>query len=106
MVFAFVMKKGDNVATLLDDCPVGTQVSLSGDTDGGSLIVIENIRKNHKIALTDIFETHAVVKGGVSIGTATASVKTGGWIHMHNCASRYDSRHYESEVRAETAGAK
>jgi altronate dehydratase small subunit len=104
MIYAFVMKQGDNTATLLDDCEKGTVVTLVGYASGRSVVVTENVSKNHKVAIADIFERQPVIKGGISIGTASRSIKIGSWVHLHNCASRYDARHYEGEVRGNAAG--
>ena len=34
----------------------------------------------------------AVVKFGVRIGHATAAIRAGDWVHLHNCASDVDER--------------
>lgn len=104
MICAFVMNRKDNVATLLDDCTKGSIVKLVGDVNGSSVVVLEDVAKNHKVTLIDIFEKQPVIKGGVSIGIASTSVKAGSWLHMHNCSSRYDLRHYEKEVRGASEG--
>jgi altronate hydrolase len=73
----------DNVAVLLD--PI-----CSGETLTTSAIAVTatvDIEKGHKIALTTIGQGEPVVKYGFPIGTATAPIQAGDWVHTHNLAT-------------------
>lgn len=68
----------DNVATLLD-----FSVEDRATQDGLSLAA--PIPFGHKVALRPIHAGQAVIKYGVSIGTATQDIETGAHVHVHNC---------------------
>jgi hypothetical protein len=87
MTSAFRIHPDDNVATLLGD-GVDT-VALVG---GGEVALNEPVAMGHKVALTDIAPGEAVVKFGIPIGTASSAIRTGDWVHLHNCTSRFDER--------------
>jgi hypothetical protein len=94
MIKAFQMKKKDNVAVLLDRCKRGDIVSIIGDPSVRTIVSLDNIETGHKIALSDINEQKDIIKFGIPIGFASAPVKTGTWIHLHNCTSHFDERDY------------
>jgi altronate dehydratase len=68
----------DNVATLLD-FNVEDRITQDG------LTLAASIPFGHKVALHPIQAGHAVVKYGVTIGTATQDIETGAHVHVHNC---------------------
>lgn len=68
----------DNVTTLLDDA---RDVAV---LDGG-LPVAPGVPFGHKVALASIPRAAAVVKYGVTIGTASADIAAGEHVHVHNC---------------------
>lgn len=70
----------DTVAVALENLPKG--VRLNGIT------VLEEIRSGHKIALKPMAKGEAVVKYGCIIGTATADIAPGAWVHTHNVHTR------------------
>lgn len=84
----------DNVATLLEDCAVG-EVEVTGPAPG-RLTARGALPLAHKVALRPIAAGEAVVKYGVRIGTATAAIAPGEWVHCHNCRSDYDERPRQS----------
>jgi hypothetical protein len=86
----FQIQPQDNVATMIDDAPVGA-VELIG-ASRGEIVTAEKIGRGHKIALRGIAADEAVVKFGVRIGHATQSIKPGAWVHLHNLASDLDDR--------------
>ena len=87
---AFQIQSHDNVATLIDDAPVGP-VTILGATPG-EIIARESISRGHKIALREIIAQQPIIKFGVSIGHATQIIQPGAWIHLHNLASDFDER--------------
>lgn len=67
----------DNVATLLDN-----DISSTVLVDGSRISL--GIPFGHKVALCDIEKGAPVVKYGVVIGTATATISKGEHVHVHN----------------------
>jgi altronate dehydratase small subunit len=83
-----VVSEGDNVATASHDLSAGSEVRIAGPT--GSLAPIKlnaDIRLGHKAALRDIAQGDLVIKHGRPIGRATAEIKTGNHVHVHNVIS-------------------
>jgi altronate dehydratase small subunit len=87
MASAFRVHPDDNVATLLGDAE--ERVEIVG---GGEIVLHEPVALGHKVALCDIAEGAPVVKYGIAIGTASTAIRAGEWVHLHNCASRFDER--------------
>jgi altronate dehydratase small subunit len=58
----------------------------------GQILAAERIASGQKIALCDIARDEAIVKFGVRIGHATAPIRRGAWVHLHNLASDIDQR--------------
>ena len=88
---AFQIDLRDNVATALTELHPGT-VRLLGDASQDSIAAVEEIPKGHKIALTEILPGDSVVKYGVVIGSATARILPGTWVHLHVMRSNVDER--------------
>jgi hypothetical protein len=86
----FRIHPSDNVATLLDDVKAGDEVSVIGGA--GAIQSLDAAGVGHKLALCAIERGAAVVKFGISIGHATAAIRAGAWVHLHNLASNYDAR--------------
>lgn len=84
---AFRIHADDNVATLLEDA--AELVTVVGGPD---VALRGPIALGHKVALADIAEGAAVVKFGIPIGIASVAIRVGDWVHLHNCASRFDER--------------
>ena len=88
---AFVINSSDNVATALTDLIPG-DVHLLGDTPSNLLRAVTDVPKGHKIALRDLSEGEQIIKYGISIGSATAHISAGSWVHLHVMKSNYDER--------------
>jgi len=73
----------DVVAVALRDLAAGEVVAL-GDH---ALAAREPIARGHKLALVDIAAGAAVTKYGHPIGTASADIAAGAWVHSHNLAT-------------------
>jgi len=87
MTTAFRIHPDDNVATLLGDGEGAA--TLVG---GGEIALNAPIAMGHKVALADIAAGQPVVKFGIPIGHASAAIRAGDWVHLHNCTSRFDER--------------
>ncbi|WP_158298928.1 UxaA family hydrolase [Sphingomonas psychrotolerans] len=95
MTTAFQIHAADNVATLLGDAE--DRVVLHGEA-GGDVALLRPIALGHKVAVADIAAGEAVVKFGIPIGTASAAIARGDWVHLHNCISGFDERSGDFDV--------
>lgn len=76
-----VINPRDNVAVALEDIPAGAEVRPPGADPFSAL---EKIPYSHKVALMDIAAGHVVCKYGEPIGSASADIRKGSWVHTHN----------------------
>ncbi|MFP5233528.1 MAG: UxaA family hydrolase [Acidobacteriota bacterium] len=88
----FQIHAQDNVATLLDDARQGDLLEHRGEGQDMFLQAWQETAAGHKIALRPIPLGDSIIKYGVAIGIATAAIRPGEWVHLHNCKSRYDAR--------------
>lgn len=93
----FKIRSADNVATLLDDGQPGT-IEILGHEGARSLELMEPVALGHKIAVLHILSGQPIIKFGIAIGTATADILPGQWVHLHNCASNFDQRSQTLDV--------
>lgn len=75
--------ENDNVAVALSEIRRGEKLSFPG----GTVTAREDIAAGHKLALSKIEPGGAAVKYGHPIGTATAAISAGAWVHQHNLKS-------------------
>lgn len=80
----------DNVATVFaNGISDGTEVEIRDKKgDISPVTVIGDIPYGHKIAVRDIREGEAIMKYGESIGGASADIKRGEYVHIHNMEAR------------------
>ncbi|HCB75124.1 UxaA family hydrolase [Sphingomonas yantingensis] len=93
-VAAIVLSPADNVAVCCRTVEAGETIELAGRT----LIIAERVALGHKIALMALSPGDKVVKYGMPIGSMTAPVQAGGWVHMHNMKSDYIAAHLRDAV--------
>lgn len=80
----------DNVAILVRTTASRTRLVFPyGDRQ---IELLDDIEMGHKVAVAEIPEGGPVIKFGASIGHATQFIRKGQWVHLHNCASNYDTR--------------
>lgn len=78
----------DNVASIFADVATGDIVDvMARDGSRDSIPVHEDIPYGHKLALQDIAKGETVLKYGESIGIATADIRRGDYVHIHNLDS-------------------
>ncbi len=77
--------KGDNVATLIQNLPAGSE--LAGKDVPSGIKLRSQIRFGHKAALTEIKPGEGVIKYGEIIGCATEQILPGEHVHVHNIES-------------------
>jgi hypothetical protein len=73
----------DNVATALVPLAAGDQVDL-----GGPVTLADPVPRGHKFALCPIGQGEPVLKYGQPIGRATAPIRPGQHVHVHNLVSQ------------------
>jgi altronate hydrolase len=70
----------DNVAVALRLIAAGERV----DVDGELILARQDIPPGHKVALSEVSIDEQIIKYGVPIGIASASIIAGDWVHSHN----------------------
>ena len=70
----------DNVAVALADISKGSVKTI----DGIEVTFLDDVKRGHKVALSDIKAGSPVIKYGFSIGNAQADIPKGSWVHTHN----------------------
>lgn len=86
---AIVLSPLDNVAVTRRNVRVGEVLTMEGD----EVVACSDVPLGHKIARRFIPSGAEVVKYGMAIGSATADVQPGEWVHLHNLKSNYISTH-------------
>ena len=84
-----VLHPEDNVVVCRRDVRAGERLVIEGD----STIARSDVALGHKIARRVIHRGAPVVKYGVSIGSSTAEIQPGEWVHLHNMKSDYIPSH-------------
>lgn len=75
---------GDNVVIALKNFSKGDAIMV----DDTNIVLISDIEKGHKIALSDIAIGEDIVKYGYPIGKAIASIKIGEHVHVQNVKTK------------------
>lgn len=86
---AIVLSPADNVAVTRRNVRAGEVLTMEGD----EVVACSDVPLGHKIARRFIPSGAEVVKYGMAIGSATADVQPGEWVHLHNLKSNYISTH-------------
>jgi altronate dehydratase small subunit len=84
MSLAIAIHPDDNVATLIDPLSAGEIAEVVCGNNRSQIRCSAPIRDGHKIALRDIPQGHPVIKFGQKIGCATAHIRAGDHVHIHN----------------------
>ena len=82
-------RAGDSVAVAVDDIAAGDDVRGRALDGGGTVSVRarDAVPLGHKLALRDLPQGSEVIEYGVPIGEATAPIRTGDHVHIHNLRS-------------------
>ncbi len=80
----------DNVATIFaNGISDGTKVEVRDKKGHGfSVFVIGEVPFGHKIAVCAITEGEDIIKYGESIGAASATIRKGEYVHIHNMVAK------------------
>ena len=92
---AILLNVKDDVATALTDLSTGESISTALDAVSVTTVLRENIKFGHKYALRDIRVGENILKYGLPIGKALSDIRTGEWVHVHNCRSERFGFHRE-----------
>lgn len=76
---------GDNVAVATAEMPAGTIVEVAGTR----VTLLSNVDIGHKFAVCAIKSGERVVKYGAPIGSASADIAPGEYVHIQNLGSDY-----------------
>jgi altronate dehydratase small subunit len=75
-----------------DDVLIATRPLQPGPqlvSNGDWLTVTEPVELGHKVAARPLARGQQVVRCGMPIGSTTAAIGSGAWVHTHNLASDY-----------------
>ncbi|HWK37056.1 UxaA family hydrolase [Sphingomonas sp.] len=87
---AIVLAPADNVAVCRRNVAAGEPLAIEA---APTVVARENLALGHKVAFRFIPSGATVVKYGMAIGSATADIPPGAWVHLHNMRSNYISSH-------------
>lgn len=79
----------DNVFVVRTSIDEGETIALSGDI----VVVTQAFSMGHKLARAVISPGDKIIKYGASVGSATAAIKPGDHVHLHNLQSDYTKTH-------------
>jgi altronate dehydratase small subunit len=80
-----LLADGDDVLIAACDLQPGPHRSTAGEV----VLVTEPVQLGHKVAARAIAAGGHIVRCGMPIGSATADIQPGAWVHTHNLASDY-----------------
>jgi len=75
----------DNIGVAISTLEAGERVTIRGQ----SIVLAERVPIGHKLALACIAPGEKIVKYGLPIGSATAHIGPGDYVHTHNIESDY-----------------
>ena len=84
---AIVLDEADDVAMALRPLEAGQTIQVRYPGRIAELTVTEAIALCHKVAVTDLEPGERLRKYGEVIGEASAPIRRGGWVHVHNLRS-------------------
>ncbi|MCD6323834.1 MAG: UxaA family hydrolase [Desulfurococcales archaeon] len=84
---ALVIHRRDNVATALTDLSKDEEVVVDAGGEEIKVTLLDDIPFGHKFAIKEIGMGEYVIKYGEVIGRATAPIKVGEHVHVHNVES-------------------
>jgi altronate dehydratase small subunit len=92
---AILLNVTDDVATAIAELPAQETIRVSLDDRSVEIVLVEEIQFGHKFALRDIAQGEPILKYGLPIGNALSDIRTGEWVHVHNCRSEHFGFHRE-----------
>jgi len=87
---AVLLDSRDNVVVCCRNVAHGERVTVE---NGITLTAAVDVTIGHKLACRDVGLGEKIIKYGAAIGSATAPIRTGDWVHLHNMKSDYIDAH-------------
>jgi hypothetical protein len=87
---AILLHPDDNVLVCCRAVRAGEQFRVN---ENEVIHVLQDTDLGHKLARRALMAGEKVIKYGAPIGSMTAAVSAGGWIHLYNMKSDYISAH-------------
>lgn len=84
-----LLDENDNVLVCIADIAEGDALTILGEV----VRATATVGAGHKIARRTLCPGDKIVKYGAAIGSATATIATGEWVHAHNMTSDYIPTH-------------
>jgi len=84
---AKIIDERDSVATMIENVKKGDVVKFTISGVQKEIIAMDDIPLYHKIAINEIKKGDMVTKYGEYIGEASADIKVGEHVHVHNIMS-------------------
>ena len=81
---ALLLNPKDNVATAVRQLESGQSIAVKNGANSIHIDLIHAIPFGHKFALRDIESGEKIIKYGEVVGQATAKIKVGEHVHIHN----------------------
>jgi hypothetical protein len=91
-----VLASGDNIAVARQEIAAGSRLLVAGQ----AILLGRDLGFGHKLAVAPIPAGTKVIKYGAPIGSATADIAIGDYVHHHNVASDYLPNTVAAEVTA------
>lgn len=86
-----LLHPSDNVAVARRSLLAGETLTVGGRT----VTIAEAVPANHKVAINVIAQRDTIRKFGQPIGSASAGIASGQWVHVHNVSVERDKSGYE-----------
>jgi len=86
---AVIINENDNISVACDDFLANESILI----EDKKIVLLDDVKMAHKIAINDIKNGEDIIKYGVSIGSATKDIKAGELVHLHNMKSNYIDIH-------------
>jgi hypothetical protein len=93
-VAAIRLHPQDNVLVATRDLGPGDRIGEAGD-----IVLLRDIPLGHKLAAAPLQAGEKIIKYGMPIGSATAAIAAGDWVHLHNMKSDYLPAHLRGGVQ-------
>jgi hypothetical protein len=84
-----LLAENDNVLVCIADIVEGVALTIEGE----AVRATATVGAGHKLARRPLRPGDKIVKYGAAIGSATAGIATGEWVHAHNMKSDYIPTH-------------
>ncbi len=81
---AIILHPTDNTAVAVTDLPEGKELDLKAGGELHHVKLVEPITYQHKFCVAPIKKGQKVLKYGQVIGEATADIRVGEHVHIHN----------------------